>query len=85
MRSIVLTKEIDPLPIQQDIPVIETYEGILNSEFKTVAKNNFFNSKPNSIFATRQRLKSYQYRFTSDAATLSKLSVFAIVLATVLW
>ncbi|MBT8256943.1 MAG: hypothetical protein KJO49_00615 [Bacteroidia bacterium] len=84
MRSIVLRKEIDPLPIQQNIPVIETYEGILNSEFKKVAKTNFFNSKPKSIFATRQRLKSYQHHFTTNAETLVKLSVFAIVLAVVL-
>ena len=84
MRSIVLTKEIDPLPIQKDVPVIETYEGILNSEFKKVAKTNFFDSEPNTIFATRQRLKSYQYRFTSDAETIVKLSVFAIALAVIL-
>ncbi len=84
MKSIVLNKVIETMPIREEVPLIETYEGILNSDFKKVAKHNFFNSKPTSIFATRQRVKSYQYHFTSDAATLIKLSVFAIVLAVVL-
>lgn len=84
MKSIVLEKVINPLPVTQEEPLIETYEGILNSDFKKIAKNNFFNSKPTSIFATRQRLKSYQYQYTSDAETIVKLSLIAIVLAVVL-
>lgn len=84
MKSIVLNKVVDPFPITEEAPLIETYEGILNSDFKKIAKNNFFNSKPTSIFATRQRLKSYQYQYASDAETIVKLSLFAIVLAAVL-
>ena len=84
MKSIVLNQNIESLPIQAKESLIETYEGILNSKYKQVAKNNFFNPEPNSIFAARQQAKSHQYRFPSYAGAIIKLALFATVLAWVL-
>ncbi|MBT8271796.1 MAG: hypothetical protein HKO90_06245 [Flavobacteriaceae bacterium] len=84
MKSIALQQNIESLPVQVNEPIIETYEGILNSEYKQVAKNNFFNAEPHTIFAARQRAKSHQYRFPSYAGAMIKLALFATVLAWVL-
>ncbi|MBT8253608.1 MAG: hypothetical protein HKN00_13865 [Flavobacteriaceae bacterium] len=84
MKAIVLRKEIEPLPIQAKEPLIETYEGILNSDFKQVAKENFFNAEPDSIYATKRRVRNYHYSFPCNAETFIKLTFFAIVLAVVL-
>ena len=84
MKSIVLEQNIESLAKHESEPVIETYEGILNSEFKQIAKYNFFNAEPETIFATRQNIKSYQNRFPSYAGAMIKLALFATVLAWVL-
>ena len=81
METLVLLQEIEPLPIHNESVIIKTYEGILNSSYKQVARQNFFKSNPRSIFGIRQHIKSRQYQFSSNIDTILKLSVFAIVLA----
>ena len=81
METLILKQETEPLPIKNETVIIETYEGFLNSSYKKVAKQNFFNSNPRSVFGIKQRLKSKQYNFSCNAETILKLSVFALVLA----
>ncbi|MEM6515917.1 MAG: hypothetical protein AAF688_07015 [Bacteroidota bacterium] len=59
-------------------------EGILNSNYKAIVRNNFNKAESNSIFGIRQAIKSRQYQFTPSIDTILKLSVFAIVLSVVL-
>jgi len=59
-------------------------EGILNSNYKNIAKSNFNNVQSNSIFGIRQAIKSRQYQFTPSVDTILKLSVFAIVFGLIL-
>lgn len=81
MESLILKQETEPLPIKDTTVINDSYEGILNSSYKKVAKENFFNSSPRSVFGIKQRLKSRQYSFSCSAETILKLSVFALVLA----
>ena len=80
MESLILNQEAEPLPIQKESVSINTYEGFLNSEYKQVAKQNFFNSNPRSVFGIKQQIRSRQYSFSSHAETILKLAVFALVL-----
>ena len=80
MESLILKQDAEPLPIRREGEIISTYEGILNSSYKQVAKQNFFNSNPRSVYGIKQRVKSKQYNFTSSAETIVKLVVFALVL-----
>jgi len=59
-------------------------EGLVNSNYKAIAKHNLRNRSSKSIFGVRQALKSRQYQFTSSIDTILKLSVFAIVLSVIL-
>ena len=81
METLILKEDIEPLPIKNEAVINESYEGFLNSSYKKVAKENFFNSNPRSVFGIKQRLKSRQYSFSCNAETILKLSVFALVLA----
>jgi len=62
----------------------ERPEGILNSNYKALVRNNFKHMKSNSIFGVRQAIKSRQYVSNSSIDIILKLSVFAIVLSIVL-
>lgn len=84
MRTIVLRKEIEPLPKQYDESFVTEYEGFLNSNYKQIAKQNFFHSRKGSIFSTKQRIKSNLYNYSSSIDTILKLSVFAFVLSLIL-
>lgn len=57
-----------------------TTHGILNSNYKTVVKQNFSKSTTKSIFGIRQRLKSSQFQTVNHTAVILKLSVFALFL-----
>lgn len=50
--------------------------GILNSEYKNVATNNFKNLNSNSIFGKKQLAKSYLYSVNSGIEFAIKASVF---------
>lgn len=83
MKTLVLQKEIEPLPIAESSEFISNYEGILTSEYKDVAKHNYFSSKPNTIFGVKQQIKSRLYNSSLNIGALLKLSVFVIVLTAI--
>lgn len=80
MELVLTHQDLEPLPRQKKEPFIFTNEGLLTSTYKEETRNNFFHSNPKSIFGTKQRIKSFQYQFTSHIETILKLSVFAIAL-----
>ncbi len=84
MKTLVLRKEIEPLPKQLNESFVTEYEGFLNSNYKRIAKANFFHSKPGSIFNTRQRLKSNLYTYSSSIDAILKLTIFGIVLTAII-
>jgi hypothetical protein len=81
--ELLITQELEPLPIRNLKREFETPEGLLNSNYKKVVKCNLNNRNSNSIFGIKQRVKSRQYQFTSSIETLLKVSVFVIVLAVI--
>ncbi len=84
MRTIVFNKQVEPLPLKKEPSVIETYEGILTSNYKQVAKANFFQSETDSLHRIRQNVKSRLYNYSSGIEAALKLSVFAVVLSLIL-
>ena len=57
-----------------------TTQGLLNSNYKSVVKQNFRKSTTKSVFGIRQRLKASQLNMVNHTAVILKLSVFAIAL-----
>tara|TARA_R110002049_G_scaffold168115_1_gene334550 strand:- start:614 stop:862 length:249 start_codon:yes stop_codon:yes gene_type:complete len=57
-----------------------TTHGLLNSNYKSVVRQNFSTSTKKSVFGIRQRLKASQFNMVNHTAVILKLSVFAIVL-----
>jgi len=57
-----------------------TTNGLLNSNYKSIVKRNYYTSTKKSIFGIRQRLKSSQFNMVNHTAVILKLSVFAIAL-----
>ncbi|ULC60431.1 hypothetical protein MBM09_05445 [Flaviramulus sp. BrNp1-15] len=79
MELVLTTQDLQPLP---EPIVLEKYikpEGILNSNYKVIAKENLKNTTSKSIFAIKQRIKSRQYQITSGIETALKVSVFALI------
>lgn len=54
-------------------------EGLLNSNYKKLAKKNLNNTSSQSLFGMRQRLKRCQYQFTSSIETILKVAAFAVI------
>ena len=79
--ELLITQELEPLPIRSLKTEFEKPEGLLNSNYKQVVKCNLKNYNPKSISGIKQLLKSRQYQYTSSVETLLKVSVFVIVLA----
>jgi len=77
--ELVVNQELEFLP--EPIKVSHfTSQGLLNSSYKSVVKQNFNKSATKSVFGIRQRLKSSQLNMVNHTAVILKLSVFAIVL-----
>jgi hypothetical protein len=57
-----------------------TTNGLLNSNYKAVVKQNFSTFARPSLFGIRQRLKSSQFNSVNHTAVILKLSVFALFL-----
>lgn len=57
-----------------------TTQGLLNSNYQSIVKQNFRKSTAKSVFGIRQRLKSSQLNRVNYTAVILKLSVFAMVL-----
>jgi hypothetical protein len=74
-----LNQELESVP---EPIVVSSYptNGLLNSSYKSIVKNNFSKSTTNSIFGIRQRIKSSQLSNVDHIAAILKLSVFFIAL-----
>ena len=77
--ELVVNQELEFLP--EPIQLTQfTNNGLLNSNYKSIVKQNFSQSTIKSIFSIRQHLKSSQINTVNHTAVILKLSVFAIVL-----
>ena len=82
MELVVTSQELEPLPLGGFAPGLIRPEGLLNSNYKSVAESNESNTQSSSIFGIKQRVKNrLYYNFTSSIATILKLSVFVAALA----
>ncbi|MCA0132415.1 hypothetical protein [Winogradskyella alexanderae] len=77
--ELVLHKELESVPEPIEVPHFTTH-GILNSNYKSLVKNNFRKSNSKSIFGIRQRLRASQFNVVNHAEVILKISVFALVL-----
>ncbi len=77
--ELVANQELEFLPEPTAVSQF-TGQGLLNSNYKSVVKQNFSTSTTKSIFGIRQRIKSSQLNRVNHTAVILKLSVFAIIL-----
>ncbi|OUS03453.1 hypothetical protein A9Q86_00640 [Flavobacteriales bacterium 33_180_T64] len=84
MELVVTSQELEPLPKRRLETQFVRPEGLLNSNYKNVAKCNLSSANTTSIFGIKQRVKSRRYQITSSIDTFLKLSVFVTVLAFIL-
>ena len=84
MELVLTQSAFEPLPRRKREIFEFKNEGLLTSTYKEKTRNNFFYSNPDSIYGTKQRIKSWQYGITSNIDTILKLSVFVILLAVAL-
>ena len=83
MELVLGTTDLDPLPSRKlETDFIKT-EGLLNSSYKQVAKQNFKTNSSQSIFGIRQRIKNRRFQLTPKIDVILKLSVFVIALAVI--
>ncbi len=78
--ELVVNQELEFLPEPIAVPSLIKDQGLLNSSYQSVVKQNFSKSTPKSIFGIRQRIKSSQFNTINHTAVILKLSVFAIAL-----
>jgi len=77
--ELVLNQTVDITP--EPIAVSHfTTNGLLNSNYKSVVRQNFSKSTTKSVFGIRQRVKSSQFNMANHTAIILKLSVFAMIL-----
>lgn len=61
---------------------IEDYikqEGLLNSNYQNIVKENHTHFEEDTVFGMRQKIKYFQYWNTSSISVILKMSVFMIV------
>ena len=63
--ELVLHQELESVPEPSEESHFTT-NGLLNSNYKSVVKQNFSNSTANSIFGIRQRIKATTISITSS-------------------
>ena len=71
------TLEIEPEPKKK---FYFKAHGLLNSNYKSIVKENFCKSTKKSVFGIRQRIKSAQFNSVNHTGVFLKLSVFALTL-----
>jgi len=77
--ELVVNQKLEFLP--EPIEVSEfAAQGLLNSNYKSVVKQNYSTSTTKSIFGIRQHIKYSQLNRVNHTAVILKLSVFAMVL-----
>ena len=80
MELVLTNLDLEPLPKRVKEPFVPLKEkGLLNSNFKRLVRKNFDDLNSDSVYATRQRVKSRKYNFTPGIETVLKLSVFVTV------
>ena len=77
--ELVLNKKLETVPEPIEVSHFTTH-GLLNSNYKSIVKNNFSKSTTTSIFGIRQRIKSSQFNMVNHAGIILKLSVFTMAL-----
>lgn len=80
MELVLTEQDLEPLPEPKELVQHVKPEGILNSNYKKLVTKNLSQITSQSLFGIKQRLKSSQYRFTSGAETILKVSVFATII-----
>jgi hypothetical protein len=80
MELVLTTQDLESLPEPRVFVKLPRPEGLLNSNYKNLVKNNFKNTTSNSLFSIKQRLRSRQYQFTSSIGTALKVSLFFIAI-----
>ena len=81
MELVLTHSDLEPLPRTKREAFVFENEGLLTSDYKEKTRDNFFHSNPDTVYGTKQRIKSMRYKFTSSIDTILKLSVFIIALA----
>lgn len=82
MELTLTTEDLEPLPEPKALKNYYKLEGLLNSNYQSIVKNNFSNTTSHSIFGIRQRIKKTKYKLTSSIEVLLKVSVFATFIIT---
>ncbi|MEN8886805.1 MAG: hypothetical protein ABF246_10475 [Winogradskyella sp.] len=77
--ELVVNQELEFVPEPITVSNCEN-NGLLNSTYKSVVKENFSKATTKTVFGIRQRLKSSQFNTVNHTAVILKLSVFAFVL-----
>ena len=77
--ELVLHQQLETVPEPVEVSHFTT-NGLLNSNYKSIVKQNFSKSTTKSVFGIRQRIKSSQLNRVNHTAVILKLSVFAIAL-----
>jgi hypothetical protein len=80
MELVLTAQEIEPAPIKETELINLENNGILNTNFKRISRNNFKNFNPGSVFGKRQLVKHRQFQLTSNIETVLKVSLFAIIM-----
>ena len=75
----VINQDLEIIPEPIEVSDLKA-QGLLNSYYKSVVKQNFSMSTATSIFGIRQRIKSSQFYSVNHTAVILKLSVFAMAL-----
>lgn len=77
--ELVLNQKLESVPEPTAVSHF-TSQGLLNSNYKSVVKENFRKSTTKSVFGIRQRLKSSQFKMVNHTAAILKISVFTMAL-----
>lgn len=83
MELVLTTQEFESLPEPIGFSEITKPEGILNSNYKQIVKDNYSRTTTRSLFGIRQRVKRRRYQMSPSIDTILKLSVFVIVLVAI--
>lgn len=79
MELVLTTQDLDPLPRHEEGTFNLENNGLLNSNFKQVSRNNFNNFNSNSVFGRRQLVKRNKFIHTTSVETIIKVSLFVII------
>lgn len=77
--ELVVNQELEFVPEPIELPNFTT-QGLLNSKYKSVVKQNFSSPIKTSVFGIRQRVKALQYNSINHTAVILKLALFALFL-----